>query len=188
MRNVPLLHTQEPKSAFPAWGDCLPTNTAAGTAVNASGGDPMDLSWAVDEYGEPVYLDNIRFVRIYTGIAKNNGIFGEISTEFCGAGKATPVTAGIDKTGYPSSITPTAGNIGSYTSLKYNVMRKATLTVSGTATTINVTSTAENVFINGTARTSIDLTSNNGTTQYVQIINQDGNKHASITVLKVIFQ
>ena len=67
-------------------------------------------------------------------------------------------------------------------------MRKATLPVSGTATTINVTSTAENVFINGTARTSIDLTSNNGTTQYVQIINQDGNKQASITVLKVIFQ
>lgn len=54
-----------------------------------SGGDPIDISWAVDANGQPVNLSSIQYVRIYTGAAQMNGIFGEISTEVCGIAAAT---------------------------------------------------------------------------------------------------
>ena len=56
------------------------------------GGDGYDLSWAVDSNGEPVSLDHITKVRLYTCAAMNStgtaftvpSIFGETSAEVCG--------------------------------------------------------------------------------------------------------
>ena len=48
--------------------------------AGTSGGDPIDISWAVDSNGQPANLSSIKYVRIYTGVAAMNGIFGEIST------------------------------------------------------------------------------------------------------------
>ncbi len=66
-------------------------NTAT---TGTGGGDPIDISWAVDEAGEPVDLDSIRFVRVYTGVQQMNGIFGEISTEVLGVKENTETGTG----------------------------------------------------------------------------------------------
>ncbi|MBR3016290.1 MAG: hypothetical protein IKH57_04315, partial [Clostridia bacterium] len=106
-----------------------------GTAVNASGGEPMDISWAVDTSGNPVYLEYIDYVRVYTGVAKNNGIFGEISTELCGVAKVEAVTNGVGTTGAPT-ITVAGTNI---TSL-------GTPTTVGSVTVYDLTSYTANTF------------------------------------------
>jgi len=49
-----------------------------------SGGDAIDISWAVDENGEHVFLDEINFIRISTAINNHAGQLGEISTEVSG--------------------------------------------------------------------------------------------------------
>lgn len=53
-------------------------------AVEGSGGDPIDIDWAVDQALKPVKLDAVHFVRIYTGMNALVGWLGEISTEVAG--------------------------------------------------------------------------------------------------------
>ena len=48
-------------------------------------GTSFDLSWAVDENGNPVQLAQIDFVRVYNAVDENNKTTGELSTEICGA-------------------------------------------------------------------------------------------------------
>ena len=84
------------------FADVHPNNTLGGTvsynpyiemntlsdwntvSANTSGGDPIDISWAVNPDGSPAKLDAIRFIRVYTSVAQMNGMSGEISTEVCG--------------------------------------------------------------------------------------------------------
>lgn len=63
--------------------------TTGRTSNTTSNGDPMDLSWAVDDNGNPVYLASVRYVRVYTGVMQMNGIMGESSTEVLGSHRAT---------------------------------------------------------------------------------------------------
>lgn len=62
------------------------------------GGDPIDIAWAVKPNGTPANLDSIRYVRIYTGMAQMNGIFGEISTEVCGIAACNATTGAGEST------------------------------------------------------------------------------------------
>ncbi|MFY9150562.1 MAG: T9SS type A sorting domain-containing protein [Prolixibacteraceae bacterium] len=64
------------------------------TAVEGSGGDAVDISWAVDQAGNHVTLDEIHFIRISTGMNALAGWLGEISTEI--AGIRDVETASID--------------------------------------------------------------------------------------------
>ena len=57
--------------------DNKPNNDIEGTS--------FDLSWAVNEEGKPVTLNEIHFVRVYTAINQAHGQTGEISTEIAGA-------------------------------------------------------------------------------------------------------
>jgi len=43
------------------------------------------IDWAIDEDGNPVALDHIDFIKVYTGQMYYCGIIGETSTEICGA-------------------------------------------------------------------------------------------------------
>jgi len=61
--------------------------------TEGAGGDPMDLSWAVDESGQPVELDSIHFIRVHSAVNGHAGILGEISTEICGAVRIDKTTA-----------------------------------------------------------------------------------------------
>lgn len=45
------------------------------------GGDPMDISWAVNKEGQYVEIDRIDFVKVSTAVLANAGWLGELSTE-----------------------------------------------------------------------------------------------------------
>ncbi|MCG6187741.1 T9SS type A sorting domain-containing protein [Maribellus maritimus] len=49
--------------------------------TEGAGGDPIDISWAVDDHGNYVDLDSIHFVKITTGNLASVGWLGEISTD-----------------------------------------------------------------------------------------------------------
>jgi len=50
-------------------------------SVEACGGDPIDISWAIDKNGNKKEIESIDFIRIYTGVNFSDPILGEISTE-----------------------------------------------------------------------------------------------------------
>ena len=141
--------------------------------VGTSGGDPIDIAWAVNPDGTPANLDSIRYVRIYTGMAQMNGIFGEISTEVCGVAASTGTGAGKATTDL--------------------VVRRGTRTVTTTNNTavpvtagnnFKITSSEENVYLNGvkvTASAGYSFTVESGKTY--QIITQSGTEAPYITVL-----
>jgi uncharacterized protein YjdB len=45
----------------------------------------LNIEWAVDAWGNPVHLDEIRFVKVYNAVNQNCGWLGEASTEIMGA-------------------------------------------------------------------------------------------------------
>jgi len=86
-------------------------NTQYNTATaNTGGGNPIDISWAVDANGNPIHLDEIRFVRVYTGVQQMDGVFGEISTEVLGLKSVDPTGASVGVTAAATIVgyTPTA--------------------------------------------------------------------------------
>ena len=138
------------------------------------GGDPIDIAWAVNPDGTPAAdLDSISYVRIYTGMAQMNGIFGEISTEVCGIAacdaKTGSGTATSDLQIWGSTQIPTA--------------HKGSQTVG--AGTYYIISSEENVYVNGTKVTdssSYALTVEAG--KAYQIITQNGTESPYLTVIK----
>ena len=48
-------------------------------------GTSFDISWAVDANGQPVQLEKIDFIRVYTAVDENLPQTGELSTEITGA-------------------------------------------------------------------------------------------------------
>jgi hypothetical protein len=57
---------------------------AYGYSDSNAGGDPVDISMAIDSLGRPVKLRGIDFVKVQTGIQANLGWLGELSTEVTG--------------------------------------------------------------------------------------------------------
>ena len=55
-----------------------------------SGGDAFDISWAVDEAGNYVTLDEIHFVKVQNATLADAFALGEVSTEIVGAVKVAP--------------------------------------------------------------------------------------------------
>lgn len=161
------------------------TAPASGTA-SMLGGDGFDLSWAVDENGEPVKLENAKYVRIYTSAAldPNNltalptpGIFGETSAEVCGVF----VAKGSTGTSHNSDVELWANNADAPTELKeYSVTPVS-------AGTYYLYSSADYVYVNGvlvdaSGDEGYELTITAG--QKVQIITQSGYESPFLTVLK----
>ena len=58
--------------------------------IEGSGGDAIDIDWAVDKDFKHVELDEIHFIRIYTGMNALAGWLGEISTEITGIRDVEP--------------------------------------------------------------------------------------------------
>jgi hypothetical protein len=52
--------------------------------IEGTGGDGIDISWAIDENGAYVNLDEIDFIKIQTGVNALAGWLGEMSTELLG--------------------------------------------------------------------------------------------------------
>lgn len=54
-------------------------------AIEHAGGDGFDISWAVDDEGNHVELDQIHFVKVQTAMLDHAGWMGEVSAEITGA-------------------------------------------------------------------------------------------------------
>lgn len=67
----------------------IPDNPYTSELENA-GGDAMDISWARDESGNRVELDQIDFIKITNAMNATSGGLGEISTEVSGIIDVTP--------------------------------------------------------------------------------------------------
>lgn len=183
------------------WGyaDVRVNGTAYGTAINpyasaasaVSGGDGFDLSWAVDAEGNPVSLSSVKYVRVYSAVLFNAGIFGETSAEVCGLYVAQADTAKVGTTAF-ATISSSNGTLESNIT-RTNLIQAATVTVSNaTSTTLNLSSGADNFYVNGVKveNGSIAKTVSraDGLTQYFSVIAQTGTQEASISIVKVVFQ
>ncbi|NMA93888.1 MAG: DUF4430 domain-containing protein [Clostridiales bacterium] len=156
---------------------------------NKGGGDPIDISWAVEpaykengtlnpNVGKPVDLGDITFVRIYTAAAQDNPPFGEISTEVCSVAAATGTGSGAATTDLVI-IKPGTGVItttnGGYKEVP--------------AGALYIRSSEDNVYLNGApinASGSPGYQLNVEAGKYYQIITQNGTESPYITVLKGI--
>lgn len=152
------------------------------TVTNADkGGDGFDIAWAVDSNGAPAGLSYITKVRVYTAAALTSdgkkfttpSIFGETSAEFCGLFKATGT--GSASTTKDLVIRNSAGTVVNTSNMEVSEIANGT---------VQLTSGAENVYVNGVLvdDTSYSFTISAG--QMVQIITQSGNESPYITVLK----
>ena len=162
------------------------TSTWSTISSGTSGGDPIDISWAVTSSGAPAKLDAIRYIRVYTGNEMDNPPFGEVSTEVCGISVCTgtangdPGTPTITVTYTKNNeektetITTTNGDITPVKNLGSNV---ASITVSGTGY----------IYVNGsliTSGNSVSVTPTSGGTK-VQVIVQNGTAAPYITWLNL---
>lgn len=157
--------------------------------AGTSGGDPIDISWAVDSNGQPANLGSIKYVRIYTGAAAMNGIFGEISTEVCGIAPCTGTTTQAPTSGDELTIT-----VKGY-SIKGNEVTPMTSNggISTVLTNYNEdfsveTSGAERIYVNGQLAyedNPIEIPFVGENEQIVQIIAQNGDSAPYITYLRV---
>lgn len=199
----PIIDTRPDTFLF-GYADCHKNgNTISGSQVvnpyltgRTEGGDPIDISWAVDTYGNPVYLPAIRYVRIYTGQQLVNGINGECSTEVTaiyranvsgtGSAVAPSITIGglsIDDL----SALYEAGVSVSTTSVSRN---QQIITVSGASAVIDplttsvVVSGGTNVFMNGD-NTNTKYVTLGSTVNTIQIISQTAYAEPFITLLRV---
>lgn len=158
--------------------------------AGTSGGDPIDISWAVDSNGQPVNLGSIRYVRVYTGAAAMNGIFGEISTEVCGIAPCTGTTTQAPTSGDALNIKA----VGSFVEGE----EIYPMTSNGGITTILThdrepfrieASGAERIYVNGQfaygSNNSIVIPFVGENEQIVQIIAQNGDSTPYITYLRV---
>lgn len=152
------------------------------TVTNADKcGDGFDIAWAVDSNGAPAGLSHITKVRVYTAAALTSdgkkfttpSIFGETSAEFCGLFKATGT--GSASTTKDLVIRNSAGTVVNTSNMEVSEIANGT---------VQLTSGAENVYVNGVLvdDTSYSFTISAG--QMVQIITQSGNESPYITVLK----
>ena len=170
------------------------SGSAYGTAINPyasaasveAGGDGFDLSWAVDANGVPHPMTSARYIRVYSAVLFNAGIFGETSAEVCGLYRTSnTITGGAGTTAAPATVT-----VGEYA---INLETDAAVVSKGNNTyyyhtedgvadeEITVASvTNAKVFINGTETNSAQL---DGNTNIVQILVQSENAAPYILVI-----
>lgn len=168
-----------------------------GTAINpyeatntSQGGDGFDLSWAVDENGNPVVLDHITKVRVYTSAAmKTDGsgeftvpsIFGETSAEVCGVYGVNGTGTGV------ATKIPKITNSGQ--AVNHSYLGTTTINATGGSVSLKLISSATNMYCNGEKITSGSIKQINvpsGKTKFARIITQTGNESPYVTLLKLV--
>ena len=148
--------------------------------AGTSGGDPIDISWAVDSKGQPVNLGSIRYVRVYTGAAAMNGIFGEISTEVCGIAACTGTTTQVPTSDFTVNIEK-----NDYTTSHLNMTNISLKGKSKGTIKINNSSNFDHVYINGEEKIEQEVSITGNNEKIIQIIAQKGEASPYVTYLKV---
>lgn len=187
VRLMPASNSTAPDTFLFGYADCHPNGTLSTVQVNPyttgrtgndnSNGDPMDLSWAVDDNGKPVTLDSVRYVRVYTGVMQMNGMMGESSTEVLGSHRAT--LKGDGESSCDIEITA-SGSTSAFTLNENDFTEVA-------AGAYRIVSDADHVFVNGVevnGETGTDYTVNISAGGMIQIIAQTGTESPFLTVLK----
>lgn len=159
----------------PSVKDGTPVNPYTPYTSDKDGGDGFDLAWAVEIGGTtPVKIDNAKYVRIYSAVLYNTGIFGETSPEITGIFRAVGTTGSTATTDL--EIQDSEGAVDT-TNMGY---------VPVYADTHTIYSSEENVYVNGVA---VDASGTDGYSfdidigQTVRIITQSGTEAPYITVL-----
>lgn len=173
---------------------CNPYASVPSTGTRSDvGGDGFDISWAVNENGEPVQLDSVKYVRVYTSAAldPNNltalptpSIFGETSAEVCGVFVAKETTT-------ESTVTPTItvggddlANVAEDAEQIGNMGTVDVFNIEADSVVIGATGTTY-TYINGISGTSQTIDLSDGAVHLVQIIAQNGAASPYVTVLRL---
>lgn len=157
----------------PSVKDGTPVNPYTPYTSDKVGGDGFDLAWAV-ELGsmKPVKIDNAKYVRIYSAVLYNTGIFGETSPEITGIFRAVGTTGSAAT----SDLMLVSTALISTTNGGYQEVD---------AGNYRIRSTEENVYLNETAvdaSTPYQFTVESGKTY--RIVTQSGTEAPYITVIK----
>ena len=159
-------------------------NPYADAASAVGGGDGFDLSWAVDENGVPVPMSSAKYIRVYSAVLFNAGMFGETSAEVCGLYRTSnTITGGAGTTAAPQTVEIDGEAInlsGSSVVLKgTNTYYYHTGNIAGTTVDVTAANGAK-VFINGKETTSYDVSTS---AEAVQILVQSGTAAPYILVI-----
>ena len=157
----------------PSVKDGTPVNPYTPYTSDKVGGDGFDLAWAV-ELGsmKPVKIDNAKYVRIYSAVLYNTGIFGETSPEITGIFRAVGTTGSAATT----DLIVFAGQLITTTNGGYQEIDSGTCMIR---------SSEENVYVNETAvdaSSGYQFTVESG--KYYRIITQNGTEAPYVTVVK----
>lgn len=160
----------------PSVKDGTPVNPYTPYTSDKDGGDGFDLAWAVEIGGTtPVKIDNAKYVRIYSAVLYNTGIFGETSPEITGIFR----TNGNDGSATGAEIAILDADSGE---IPYKTENMGYRTL--TAGTYILGSDAENVYVNENA---IDASEGYALTiaagQTVRIVAQSGKQAPYVTVI-----
>ncbi len=156
-------------------------------------GDPIDISWAVDDEGKPVYLSSIRFVKITNAVQIDGGAMGEVGAEITSLQRVVPVDT-VQETADLSSIVLTGvGADASVTKEVYvtsDVYVYDDIVIDADAIKVTANGTASNIYVNnmrGTAGTQVDkeIALSETTPRTVRVIAQEGNNTPKIYYLQV---
>lgn len=72
---------------------------------NTYNGDGFDLAWAVDDAGNPVVLDEVKYIKVYNPVLSYGGATGEKSSEIKSVARALSKDAAVGKTEDLTSLT-----------------------------------------------------------------------------------
>ena len=208
-QNVTLVRDTDstPDYAF-GYADVTPNGSSYGTPVNpytynTTGGNAYDISWAVDDNGEPVRLNSISKIRVYTSAALNvssadapiftvPSIFGETSAEVCGIYAVAEVSGSSQTTSM--AIVRNNGTViaRQQSDVVSNTQSYQTVNVSANST-ISVLSAADRVYVNGelvaattTNPYTFTLNLGAGESKIIQIVTQTGEYAAYIRTIRFV--
>ena len=166
-------------------------NPYASLPNSGTGGDGFDLSWAVDANGDPVSVTDVKYVRVYSAVLHNAGIFGETSTEVCGlyvvngggTGTAVAPTITIDDMTLSELEELGASITTTVVSDNQKIIEISDLSAVCEGEEITVAASGGNyVYINGAAdENTVSIAED----AVVQIINQSGTAEPFITLLRL---
>ena len=91
-------------AATPKWGYADTCYNGLNPYTGDEGGEVFDLDWAVDENGQPVQLDWVKYVKVQTASNIDGGSIGEKSAEISAIYKTDAAAAPVGVTAAPASI------------------------------------------------------------------------------------
>jgi hypothetical protein len=166
-------------AAYPDWGyvdvrdgdsSRNPANPYVGPTSNNNGaGSSYDISWAVDAQGNPVYLNEISYIKVSTASHIYAGAIGEKSTEVSRILSVIPGFSAVGVTPAPSGIEVNSEN------LDLNADKLTYMPAADGSVTITVNSApGSNVYINNKYGTSRSFATA-PTSGMIRVIVQQGN-------------